>query len=175
MVGYRAPSFSLDRERLEILAECGFRYDSSHHPFRLHDRYGNLGDLGAPVVPGVWRVDGRIAELGLPVERFGPFSLPVSGGGYFRLYPGPLYRGLTRRALRRDGHYLMYLHSWEFDPGQPRVTGAGFTSSFRHYNNLSHTMPRMRALMAMLQGLSARWMTAREYLEEVGVAGRPAP
>src|SRR5262249_54502677 len=37
--GYRAPSFSADREHLTILAECGFRYDSSMHPFALHGRY----------------------------------------------------------------------------------------------------------------------------------------
>jgi polysaccharide deacetylase family protein (PEP-CTERM system associated) len=167
VIGYRAPSFSIDRERLAILAECGFRYDSSHHPFGIHDRYGRLGDLGPPVVGGVYRLDGQMVELALPVERLGLLPLPVSGGGYFRLYPAALFRILARRAMASRGHYAMYLHSWEFDPAQPRVRGAGLARTFRHYNNLSRTLPRMRQLVAMLKSMDARFVTARQFVEEV--------
>jgi polysaccharide deacetylase family protein (PEP-CTERM system associated) len=167
VIGYRAPSFSIDRERLAILAECGFRYDSSHHPFGIHDRYSRLGDLGPPVVGGVYRLDGQMVELALPVERLGLLPLPVSGGGYFRLYPAALFRILARRAMASRGHYAMYLHSWEFDPGQPRVRGAGLARTFRHYNNLSRTLPRMRQLVAMLKSMDARFVTARQFVEEV--------
>jgi polysaccharide deacetylase family protein (PEP-CTERM system associated) len=165
VVGYRAPSFSLDRERLSIVADCGFLYDSSHHPFALHDRYGRLGDLGPPVVPGVFRPGGRIFELGLPVEKIGPLPLPISGGGYFRLYPGALFRGLVRRAMARGGHYTLYLHSWEFDPGQPRVREAGLLAAFRHYVNLERTKPRLESLIGMLQRSAGPFMTAREFVE----------
>jgi polysaccharide deacetylase family protein (PEP-CTERM system associated) len=167
VIGYRAPSFSIDRERLAILAECGFRYDSSYHPFAIHDRYGRLGNLGRPIVPGVYRLHGQMIELELPVERVGPLSLPASGGGYFRLYPAVLFRSLTKRAIARWGHYTMYLHSWEFDPGMPRVWGAGLARTFRHYNNLSRTLPRMRHLVVMLKSLGARFVTAREFIEEI--------
>ena len=167
IIGYRAPSFSIDRKRLAILEECGFRYDSSYHPFGIHDRYGHLGDLGAPVMPGVYRLSDQMVELGLPVERVGLLPLPVSGGGYFRLYPAALFRSLVRRAIVRCGHYTMYLHSWEFDPAQPRVKGAGVARLFRHYNNLSRTLPRMHQLIAMLKSLGARFVTAREFVEEV--------
>ena len=167
VIGYRAPSFSIDRERLAILADCGFRYDSSYHPFGIHDRYSRLGDLGVPVMPGVYRLSGQMVELELPVERLGLLCLPVSGGGYFRLYPAALFRRLARRAIACRGHYAMYLHSWEFDPAQPRVWGAGLARTFRHYNNLSRTLPRMHQLIAVLKSLSARFVTAREFVEEV--------
>jgi polysaccharide deacetylase family protein (PEP-CTERM system associated) len=167
IVGYRAPSFSIDRERLAILEDCGFRYDSSHHPFDLHDRYGRLGDLGAPIAPGLYRVGDRMIELSLPVEHVGPVVLPAAGGGYFRLYPAALFRRLVARSIARRGSYLMYLHSWEFDPGQPRVTGAGATRGTRHYLNLSRTLPRMRRLIGMLETLGARFMTARELVDRV--------
>ena len=170
IVGYRAPSFSIDRERLAILEDCGFRYDSSHHPFDLHDRYGRLGDLGAPIAPGLYRVGDRMIELSLPVEHVGPVVLPASGGGYFRLYPAALFRRLVARSIARRGSYLMYLHSWEFDPGQPRVTGAGAARGTRHYLNLSRTLPRMRRLIGMLETLGARFMTARELVDRVVTA-----
>jgi polysaccharide deacetylase family protein (PEP-CTERM system associated) len=163
VVGYRAPSFSLDRERLAILEDCGFCYDSSHHPFALHDRYGRLGDLGPPIAPGVYAAGERMVELELPVEHVGGLALPVSGGGYFRLYPAALFRSLVARTIARRGSYLMYLHSWEFDPGQPRVQGLGPTRMARHYVNLSRTAPRLRQLIAMLQRRAARFMTASEF------------
>jgi polysaccharide deacetylase family protein (PEP-CTERM system associated) len=169
VVGYRAPSFSLDRERLAILGACGFRYDSSHHPFHLHDRYGRLGDLGTPLAPGIYRVD-RMIELELPVERVGGLALPVSGGGYFRLYPAGLFRVLAGRSLARRGSYLMYLHSWELDPGQPRVRGAGTTRTARHYVNLSRTRRRLRRLIAMLGRRDVRFMTARTLVDAVAPA-----
>ncbi len=165
--GYRAPAFSLDAERLAIVATCGYRYDSSHHPLRVHDRYGDLGPLGTPVRPGVYRVGG-LTELALPVERLGPLSLPASGGGYFRLYPGALFRFLARRSISRWGHSISYLHAWEFDPAQPRVRGAGVTRTFRHYNALAKTLPRMERFLAMLKGAGARFLTARDFVGEVG-------
>jgi polysaccharide deacetylase family protein (PEP-CTERM system associated) len=167
VVGYRAPSFSIDRERLAILEGCGFRYDSSHHPFGLHDRYGRLGDLGPAIAPGVYAAGERMVELELPVEHVGGLALPVSGGGYFRLYPAALFRSLVGRAIARRGSYMMYLHSWEFDPGQPRVPGAGPTRAARHYVNLSRTLPRMRQLIAMLQRRDARFMTASGFVDTI--------
>lgn len=167
VIGYRAPSFSIDRDRLRVLGECGFHYDSSYHPFTLHDRYGRRRDLGPPVAPGIYRLDGQIVELELPVEQVGPLPLPVAGGGYFRLYPGPLFRGLVRRTIARRGYYAMYLHSWEFDPTHPRVRTAGLLRTFRHYHNLSRTLPRMRGLVEMLKTMAVRFVMAREFVEEI--------
>jgi exopolysaccharide biosynthesis polyprenyl glycosylphosphotransferase/polysaccharide deacetylase family protein (PEP-CTERM system associated) len=164
VVGYRAPSFNLNHEHLAILAECGYRYDSSVHPFTLHDRYARLDDLGKPLRPGVYRTNGGITELALPVERFGWLQLPISGGGYFRLYPGALFRRLVGRAIVRDGHHIMYLHSWEFDPEMPRVKVRG-GARFRHYNNLARTLPRMRKLVGMLKAMGASFLTVNEFLD----------
>jgi polysaccharide deacetylase family protein (PEP-CTERM system associated) len=167
VVGYRAPSFSINHDHLAILAECGYRYDSSVHPFTLHDRYARLDNLGTPLRPGVYPTNGHITELALPVERFGRLQLPISGGGYFRLYPGALFRRLVRRAIARDGHYIMYLHSWEFDSEMPRVKFPGFGLGFRHYNNLSLTASRMRALVGMLTSMKTRFLTVSEFLEDL--------
>src|SRR5207247_10952247 len=71
VVGYRAPSFSLKHDHLAILAECGYRYDSSFHPFTLHDRYAWLDNLGTPLRPGVYPTNGNITELPSPVELLG--------------------------------------------------------------------------------------------------------
>jgi len=166
VAGYRAPSFSIDRQRLSVLEKLGFLYDSSYHPFRLHDRYGSIGDLGPPVLPGVYQLEGEMIEVALPVERIGCLPIPVSGGGYFRLYPGAMFRRLARCAAARQGHYELYLHSWEFDPEQPRVRTAGAMATFRHYNNLSRTLPRLRELISMLAEMGGRFVTVGDFARQ---------
>ena len=52
VIGYRAASFSITRQSLwalDVLAELGFRYDSSIFPIH-HDRYGTVP--GASPDPG---------------------------------------------------------------------------------------------------------------------------
>src|SRR5439155_26132171 len=116
-----AACFSLDRWHLASQEARGFHWASSHHPYGLHARYGGLGDLGSRVAPGMYVLGDQMVELELPVEQVGGLSLPVSGGGYFRRYPAAFFRRLVMRTIARRGSYLMYLHSWEFDAGQPRV------------------------------------------------------
>jgi hypothetical protein len=41
---------------------------------------------------------------------------------------------------------MFYIHPWELDPGQPRVSGIPRGYAFRHYVNLSKTEERLRAL-----------------------------
>jgi polysaccharide deacetylase family protein (PEP-CTERM system associated) len=167
VIGYRAPSFNIRGDELRTLAACGFRYDSSLHPFTLHDRYTPLPECGRHLRPGVSVMTDSIVELALPVERVGPLQVPIAGGAYFRLFPPSWFRRLVRRALTRDGHYVMYLHTWEFDPGQPRIHGAGIIRAFRHYNHLSHTHARMTQLIRMLKGLGTEFVTAREFVDAV--------
>ncbi len=168
VTGYRAPSFSIDETRLAILRDAGFIYDSSRHPFGAHERYGRLRECTVPVFPGVYRLRGLV-EVELPVERVGPILLPASGGGYFRLYPERLFRQLVRRVIARQRQYTMYLHSWEFDAGQPRIS-VGLTRTFRHYNNLSRTLPRMMKLIEMLRATGGRFLTVGEFVAEVAAS-----
>jgi polysaccharide deacetylase family protein (PEP-CTERM system associated) len=89
-----------------------------------------------------------IIEFPLSTVRLANMNLPLSGGGYFRLFP----YFLTERGLRRinelEGRpFIFYLHPWELDPGQPRIPGAGLKSKFRHYLNLDKTETRFKHLL----------------------------
>ena len=55
---------------------------------------------------------------------------------------------MINRVNRQDGEAtIFYMHPWEIDPGQPRITGASLKSRFRHYLNLNKTERRLRRLM----------------------------
>ena len=144
VLGYRAPTFSIARETLwglRVLAEAGYRYDSSIFPVH-HDRYG-IPD--APL--GIHRREEGIWEVPLSVYQVGPLRIPVAGGGYFRLYP----EWVTFRAIRKINAAgrpaIVYLHPWEFDPGQPQAPGMKTISRLRHRVGLSRTSGRLSRLV----------------------------
>lgn len=147
--GYRAASYSITRQSLwalDILVEAGFSYDSSIFPV-YHDRYGMPG---APERVHLARAPGggEIIEYPLTVARLARWRLPVAGGGYFRLYP----YWFTRAMLRKSGRdlsqpFIFYLHPWEIDPQQPRISDASWLSRFRHYLNLGRCEKRLEQLV----------------------------
>ncbi|MEQ9406077.1 MAG: DUF3473 domain-containing protein [Fuerstiella sp.] len=147
---YRAPSFSVTRRSLwalEILAAEGFDTDASIYPVH-HDRYG-IPD--APRVPHLIRTPaGPIREFPGMVCRFGRTNIPFGGGGYLRLLPWMITERLLHRVRRQQRPLNVYIHPWEFDPGQPRIA-ASLKSRFRHYQNLSTTSRKIGRLLNQFQ------------------------
>jgi polysaccharide deacetylase family protein (PEP-CTERM system associated) len=146
--GYRAASYSITRKSLwalDILAELGFTYDSSIFPV-VHDRYGIKGSPEMPHVLSTPKKQ-RLVEYPLSTYRFLNQTIPVAGGGYFRLYPYALSRYFYRNINRSSDPFVFYLHPWEIDPGQPRVN-TSLLSRFRHYNNLDKCQMRLSNLLS---------------------------
>ncbi|MGH9857464.1 MAG: DUF3473 domain-containing protein, partial [Acidobacteriota bacterium] len=145
---YRAPSFSITSRTkwaLGVLAEAGFEYDSSIFPVN-HDLYG-IPD--APRFPYVKMFDSEhgIKEFPPSTVRFCGLNFPIAGGGYLRLTP---YRW-TASAIRRlntveNQPAMLYLHPWEIDSEQPRLS-ASWRSQFRHYQNLNSTEEKLTKLL----------------------------
>jgi polysaccharide deacetylase family protein (PEP-CTERM system associated) len=147
--GYRAPSFSINEKTpwaFDELAKLGMRYDSSISPATFHDRYGS---------PAASRFAHRLPAglLEIPVSTIRALGCnwQVAGGGYFRLAPFRFTSWAVQR-INKEGHpAVVYLHPWEFDPAQPRISAAPLRSRFRHYVNLRHTVGRLRRLLEQCQ------------------------
>jgi hypothetical protein len=73
--------------------------------------------------------------------------VPVCGGGYFRIFPYWLTRAGLKQINGRGHAFPFYLHPWEIDPDQPRIS-VGALSRFRHYTNLSRCEDRLRRVLA---------------------------
>lgn len=141
ILGYRAPSFSITEKTtwaLDVLRELGFAYDSSIYPIH-HPNYG-IPDF--PKEPT--QVSG-ILELPMSTVNVFGVTLPISGGGYFRLYPYALSKRLIQRA-QRQGDVILYFHPWEFDEGQPRLKLPALRR-FRHYVGLGKNRAKFRRLL----------------------------
>lgn len=162
VIGYRAPSFSIDHRTPwahAILAEEGYRYSSSVAPIR-HDHYG------WPESPRfAWQPVGGSDLLELPVTtaEFGGRRLAAGGGGFFRLLPYGFSRWAIRQVNGREKQpAIIYFHPWEIDPDQPRVAGAPLRSRLRHYSNLSVMADKLRRLTADFSWTRVDALVARE-------------
>ena len=149
VVGFRAPTFSVVRQTgwvIDVLAECGFEYDSSIFPVR-HDRYGIPT---APRSPFIAEGNERsILELPLATLRMVGQNFPVAGGGYFRLFPLAVMKAGMRQLARATipPVSMLYFHPWEFDPDQPRLP-LGRVSRFRTYVGMTKSWSRLKRLLA---------------------------
>ena len=146
--GFRAPTFSVVRETgwaVDVLAECGFEYDSSIFPIR-HDRYGIPDAPRTPFV-AVGR-ERELLELPLLTYRVLGMNLPVAGGGYFRLFPPAVMRaGLRQAAGAAQNLAMLYFHPWEFDADQPRLPLSRL-GRWRTYVGVGKTTERLNHLLA---------------------------
>ncbi len=162
---------------LDVLIEEGFKYDSSIFPIR-HDFYGMPNAPRFPFLislngkPGfefqMLNFDSTLKRSAAPygAGRSGPLTsntlvefpistfqffnqnLPISGGGYFRLFPYPVIRKSLKSINEKEGKpFIFYIHPWEIDSDQPRINGLSFRSKFRHYLNLNKTEDRFRKLL----------------------------
>jgi polysaccharide deacetylase family protein (PEP-CTERM system associated) len=140
---YRAPSFSIVNSTLwalDILAEEGFKIDSSIFPVR-HDLYGIPNANRFPH----WK--NRIFEFPPTTIRLANNNFGVAGGGYLRLLPYGFTRWAVRQVNEIEGQPVMvYFHPWELDPGQPRIA-APLRSRLRHYTNLGRMQKKVECLL----------------------------
>jgi polysaccharide deacetylase family protein (PEP-CTERM system associated) len=146
VIGYRAPSFSIDESNwwaYGVLAEAGYRYSSSIYPI-THDHYGVPS---APRFPFRLPREGMV-EIPLTTARFAGRNWPAAGGGYFRLFPSTYSWWALRRVNTKEAMpAAFYFHPWELDPDQPRFSGLPLKTRLRHYLNLSRFEGRLRSLL----------------------------
>lgn len=146
VLGYRAPSYSIVAGRewaLDVLAEEGYRYDSSLFPVR---RPGYGYAAGGRDPHWLERPAGRLAELPPATWRVWGANLPAAGGAYFRIFPYRLVRAALRQCEARGVPGVFYLHPWEVDPDQPRLR-VSLSARLRHYTGLRRTIPRLQRLL----------------------------
>jgi polysaccharide deacetylase family protein (PEP-CTERM system associated) len=147
VMGYRAPSFSITHHTawaLDVLIAEGYRYDSSLFPVR-RPGYGFAG--GRTDVHWIERDGGKLLEVPPATLTVGRMRLPAAGGAYFRLFPYAIVQAAFAAYERRGASGTFYLHPWELDADQPRMS-VPFWTRVRHYGGIPGTYERLRRLLA---------------------------
>ena len=148
VIGYRAATYSITNKSLwalDILAEEGFRYDSSIFPMR-HDRYGIPDACPEPHILKT-PSGSELVEFPISTVKTKRFTLPVAGGGYFRIFPYLYTRWGLGKINKQQKPFVFYLHPWEVDPDQPVTPGISRLTRIRHYANLNRCHNRLSKLL----------------------------
>ena len=152
-VGYRAPCFSLDRARLNVIKDdIGLLYDSSRISFSENPVYGfvDVSDFKT-MSKGVY-VSDHFVEFEMPVSITPGKSIPIGGGGYLRLLPWWFYSTLVGFSTSSYSVFPIYVHPYELskvDP--PLVPGLSRLNSFRFRHNISSTPQKLSKLVCQLK------------------------
>jgi polysaccharide deacetylase family protein (PEP-CTERM system associated) len=141
VIGYRCAGWLKPKDlwALEILAEEGFRYDSSFY-------YFGFGGLGARIEKPTQFVFGRnrIWEVPIPSGNFLGFRFPIAGGTYLRQLPQKfIYRQIELWHEKAPGPWVIYFQVAELDPDQPRITALPILRSIQKYRNITEMQERV--------------------------------
>lgn len=164
--GYRAPCFSLDNQRLDILRSLGFRYDASRNDFSAA-RHTVQMDMGGylEVTSGVFH-DRGFCEFGLSHGKLFGMNFPISGGGYVRLFNWAVMKAAIRRYLRTHDYYVFYLHPFELSRERvPAIPGLkGYDQFYLNYGHRSFA-GKVEDIILMLQSEGYEFVTFDELTD----------
>jgi Polysaccharide deacetylase len=150
--GFRAPGFKMDAESLALLAEAGYRYDSSYFPGRNVAQQPHHPLEGRPLL-----------ELAMP----GCSPLPFPFHPCFSLILGMRYFRLAlRRFQRRNAPLVFLFHLTDFADPLPESELSGWGPRFYTLSHLSSVQKRARC-RRMLETVrqSFRIVTTQELVE----------
>ena len=146
--GFRAPTFSLIKNTewaYEALSDLNFSYSSSVLPAK-NPLYGwkDFGDCPR-------KVNDKIFEIPITVGKFGPLTLPVFGGIYFRVLPILLIQQALKKLRKNTSPLIGYFHPYDIDTKQEKFMHAGINNNrfynFLMYYNRSRVLPKLDALI----------------------------
>ena len=166
--GYRAPCFSLDNKRLEILKELNFSYDSSKISAGFHPLYGNISMDDYKKIRDNVYVNKNFTEFELPTQFFLNKHIPISGGGYLRILPWSFYKYLLKKYLKENDTYFFFIHPFELTNKKITLpTDSSFTSKLRFKIGRSKASTRFKKLIRILKKEGFEFVTFSEFNRKI--------
>lgn len=166
--GYRAPYFSLTKERpwvFDVLREEGFVYDSSLFPTKT-PLYGAPESPLTPYRPAkndMFSHDpkGKLVEFPASIYTGMIKRLPFLGGFYMRSLPYPMLKMMLRSINKKERPGVMYFHPWEAYRETPRIKVPPHHKMISYIGNKSFESKLARLLKEF------QWTTYQEAAKQV--------
>lgn len=167
--GYRAPCFAIDRKRINALINMGFKYDSSKTAFKEHPLYTDIDIKDFTKVTRYIYVKDKFVEFELSTLGIANHNIPVSGGGYLRIFPWILMSNLIKRYISRAELYVFYIHPFELStrasPPLPECAGVLKTTRFK-LGRLS-VPTKLEKLIILLKSAGFEFITFTQLRQKV--------
>ena len=151
---YRSPGFSITEKNtwtLEVLADLGFKYDSSIFPAE-HD-YGGFPSFGS-AEPTILKLKNGALVKEFPINfcKILNKKIVFSGGGFFRLFP----YWLIKKWGNNSSYLMTYFHPRDFDPEQPVIKSLPLMRKFKSYVGLKKAFSKFQNLLKDFEFVSLK-------------------
>ena len=166
VVGFRAPCFSIDADRLNVLQDLGFLYDSSHLDFKAarHTVKLNLENF-KKLRHGIFRRK-NFYEFSLSKEKVFGQDFPISGGGYVRLSNWGFIKTLISHNIRHNDYYVFYLHPFELTKQEvPRIKELKAYDQYYIKAGIQNYKQRIEYIILMLQQDGYEFVTFEQLVQ----------
>ncbi len=168
IIGFRAPFFSLDDNRLNILKELGFKYDSSHLGFLKARHTVSLNLKGFKQISDEIFHNGDFFEFGISKQKIFGKPYPISGGGYVRLSNWGFIKGVIKQYLQKNDYYVFYLHPFELTTQKiPFLKDLKLYDQYYLQCGISSYGQHIEQLILMLKKLGYSFITFEELSEKL--------
>jgi polysaccharide deacetylase family protein (PEP-CTERM system associated) len=155
-VGFRAPYFAVRRDEgwlLKILADCGFRYDSSVVP-TWTPYWGIPSAPKIPYYPDFLDLakaspNGPILELPVTVwPSWKPLmGLPIGGGFYMRAWPTEMLIRVLRRNVAAGYPLVLYIHPGNLESEKEKIASPTMRDRISQYAATSRGATSFRRIL----------------------------
>lgn len=165
--GYRAPCFSMDNEKLDLLWNLGFKYDASLIRFKEHKLYNVLDMSAFEKVESMIYKNGDSYEFETPTLDILGKLIPISGGGYFRLFPLWLMKWFMKKHWKNEDNFIFYIHPFEV-VGEPlkNARRMGRKNYFRFQVGRSTLQKKLLKYIGWLKKQDVEFLRFQDYIEE---------
>lgn len=167
--GFRAPCFSLDRMKLDLLFKNDYNYDSSKMDFKHHKLYGKLdlnGFIQYEKNIHVLSKSNKI-EFQLPTTKFLNQTIPFSGGGYIRLLPLYLLKKFVKEKEINSEPIFMYLHPFEFSKKNIDFSKLSKKNYFRMNIGRKSLPDKFNNLIKFMKKRGWKFLTFKKIYEDI--------
>ena len=165
--GYRAPCFGITDDKLKIIKDLDFKYDSSFMNFSLQLNAGtiNINDY-EKIGSTIYKKD-NFYEFMLSKSKVLNGSIPISGGGYLRLIPFFFINHYLKKYIKKNNSYIFYCHPFEVSNGKlPKFSGLSFVERSYINHNRGKYLKRIEKIIKYLIKNNYEFNTFEQYIEK---------
>ena len=153
-VGFRAPSFSLNKKSswvIDVLEKNQYVYDTSVVPVKtslygIPDAEINPYKITSKNLKNN-RSDGKILEFPLLVTKFLGKKIPAGGGFYLRTLPTRVIENAIKSYEKNKVPGVFYIHSWELTPEFMPKIKLPKKDHFITFHNINKAYSKMENLL----------------------------
>ena len=166
--GYRAPCFSLDSSRYRELIKLGYKYDSSKINAGLHPLYGELDIENAMTSWNNVYEENGFYEFELPTVNFFNKNIPISGGGWLRILPWPLFRYLFKKFIKDSNTFFFFIHPFELTSKAITLPeNTNYLTRLRFSIGRRNALKRTRKLIQLLKKDDFEFHTFSTFINKI--------